>query len=133
MLSHYRFAILEIYPSFFNVDYEMAVIKVLNETFPDSRVQSCILYFKRVLRRKLVDLKLIESVNKNILVQNWFRKIWALQLVPPFHAHAIWVWKNHIKTSVPYEDVEQTIQDDPEKVDDFNEALVNKVTYFELT
>ena len=128
MLSHYRFAILENYPSFFNVDYEMAVIKVLNETFPDSRVQSCILHFKRVLRRKLVDLKLIESVNKNILVQNWFRKFWAQELVPPFHAHAIWVWKNHIKTSVPYEDIEQTIQDDPEKVDDFNE-----VTYFELT
>ena len=28
---------------------------------------------------------------------------------------------------MPYEDVEQTIQDDPEKVDDFNEALVNMV------
>ena len=128
MFSHLKLAMVENYPSVFNVDYEMAVIKVLNETFPDSRVQSCILHFKRVLRRKLVDLKLIESVNRNILVQNWFRKIWALQLVPPFHAHAIWVWKNHIKTSVPYEDVEQTIQDDPEKVDDFNE-----VTYFELT
>ena len=128
MFSHLKLAMVENYPSVFNVDYEMAVIKVLNETFPDSRVKCCNVHFKRALRRKLVNLKFRESVNKNILVQNWFRKIWALQLVPPFHAHAIWVWKNHIKTSVPYEDVEQTIQDDPEKVDDFNE-----VTYFELT
>ena len=107
MFSHLKLAIVENYPSVFNVDYEMAVIKVLNETFPNSRVKCCNVHFKRALRRKLVNLK---------------------QLVPPFHAHAIWVWKNHIKTSVPYEDIEQTIQDDPEKVDDFNE-----VTFFELT
>ena len=38
-----------------------------------------------------------------------------------------------VKTSVPYEEDEEAIQDDPERVDDFNEALVNMVTYFELT
>ena len=34
---------------------------------------------------------------------------------------------------MPYEEDEEAIQDDPERVDDFNEALVNMVTYFELT
>ena len=34
---------------------------------------------------------------------------------------------------MPYKEDEEAVQDDPERVDDFNEALVNMVTYFELT
>ena len=51
--------------------------------------------------------------------------------MPPLDA--VWVWENHIKTTVPYEEDEEAIRDDAERVDDFNEALVNMVTYFELT
>ena len=40
------------------------------------------MHFKRKLRRKLVELELSESVDKNILVQNLFRKLWAVKLVP---------------------------------------------------
>ena len=40
------------------------------------------MHFKRTLRRKLVELELSESVDKNILVQNLFRKLWAVKLVP---------------------------------------------------
>ena len=36
-----------------------------------------------MLRRKLKDLGLSDCVDKNILVQNWFRRVWSLQLVPP--------------------------------------------------
>ena len=48
--------------------------------------------------------------------------------MPPLDA--AWVWDNHIKTSVPYEEDEEAIAEDPERVDQFNEALV---TYFEST
>ena len=34
---------------------------------------------------------------------------------------------------MPYEEDEEAVQDDPERVDDFNEAKVNMVIYFELT
>ena len=40
------------------------------------------MHLKRALRRKLVELELSESVDKNILVQNLFRKLWAVMLVP---------------------------------------------------
>ena len=51
--------------------------------------------------------------------------------MPPLDA--AWVWDNHIKTSVPYEEDEEAIAEDPERVDQFNEALDNMVTYFEST
>ena len=123
MFSHLKLAMGENFPSVFNVDYELAVINGLSDAFPETRVQGCVVHFKRALRRKLVELKLSESVDKNILVQNWFRKLWALQLVPPLDA--AWVWENHIKTSVPYEEDEDAIAEDPERVDNFNEALDN--------
>ena len=55
-----------------------------------------------------------------------FRKLWAVQLVPPLDA--AWVCNNHIKTSVPYKEDEEAIAEDPERVDQFNEALDNMVT-----
>ena len=58
--------------------------------------------------------------------QLWFRKLWAVQFVPPLDA--AWVCNNHIKTSVPYEEDEEAIAEDPERVDQFNEALDNMVT-----
>ena len=83
------------------------------------------MHFKRALRRKLVELELSESVDKNILVQNWFRKLWAVQLVPPLDA--AWVWDNHIKTSVPYEEDEEAIAEDPERVDQFTKRFPRKM------
>ena len=51
--------------------------------------------------------------------------------MPPLDA--AWVWDNHIKTSVPYEEDEEAIAEDPERVNQLNEALDNMVTYFEST
>jgi len=45
----------------------------------------------------------------------------------------VWVWDNHIKTSEAYEEYEEAIEDNPERVDDFNKALDYMGTYFELT
>ena len=75
MFSDLKMDMGENFPSVFNVDYELAVINVLSEAFPETRVQGCVVHFKRALRR-----------NEN-----------------------------------------------PERVENFNEALDNFVTYFELT
>jgi hypothetical protein len=48
-------------------------------------------------------------VDKNLLVQNWFRKVWALQLVPP--ADVANVFEKFIKTTVPYEDDDDDLDD----------------------
>ena len=42
-----------------------------------------------------MELGLRDCVDKNLLVQNWFRKVWNLQLVPP--ADVVYVFENHIK------------------------------------
>ena len=63
MFSHLKLAMGEKFPSLFLVDYDLAVILGLNNTFPESRVQCCIVHFKRAPRRKLVELELSESVD----------------------------------------------------------------------
>jgi hypothetical protein len=65
-------------------------------------------------------------VDKNILVQNWFRKVWALQMVPP--ADVVNVFDKYIKTTVPYEDEEDDLDD---RVEGYDEALAQFVTYLE--
>ena len=42
--------------------------------------------------------------------------------MPPLDA--AWVCNNHIKTSVPYEEDEEAIAEDHERVDQFNEDLM---------
>ena len=71
-------------------------------------------------------LGLRDCVDKHLLVQNWFRKVWNLQLVPP--ADVVYVFENHIKTTVPYE---EDISEEPERVEGYDEALSQFVTYME--
>ena len=82
-----------------------------------------------MLRRKLKDLGLIDCVDKNILLQNWFRRVWSLQLVPP--ADVVRVFENHIKNTVPYEDDEEVISEDPDRVENYDENLSQFLTYSE--
>ena len=82
-----------------------------------------------MLRRKLKDLGLSDCVDKNILVQNWFRRVWSLQLVPP--ADVVRVFENHIKNTVPYEDDEEAISEDPDLVANFDENLSQFLAYLE--
>ena len=82
-----------------------------------------------MLRRKLKDLGLSDCVDKNILVQNWFRRVWSLQLVPP--ADVVRVFENHIKNTVPYEDDEEAISEDPDLVSNFDENLSQFLAYLE--
>ena len=56
-----------------------------------------------------MQLGLGDCVDKNLLVQNWFRKVWALQLVPP--ADVSNVFEKFIKTTVPYEDDDDDLDD----------------------
>ena len=63
-------------------------------------------------------------MDKNILVQNWFRKVWALQMVPP--ADVVNVFDKYIKTTVPYEDEEDDLDD---RVEGYDKALAQFVTY----
>ena len=65
-------------------------------------------------------------MDKNLLVQNWFRKVWALQLVPP--ADVSNVFEKFIKTTVPYEDDDDDLDD---RVEGYDEALAQFVTYLE--
>jgi hypothetical protein len=65
-------------------------------------------------------------VDKNLFVQNWFRKVWALQMVPP--ADVVDVFEKYIKTTVPYEDDEEDLDD---RVEGYDEALAQFVTYLE--
>ena len=85
------------------------------------------LLFIRTLRRKLAQLGLTDCVDKNVTVQNWFRRIWALQLLPPADVPA--VFDKYIKASVPYEDEEADYQDDD--VEGYDEALSQLVSYCE--
>ena len=82
-----------------------------------------------MLRRKLKDLGLSDCVDKNILVQNWFRRVWSLQLVLP--ADVVRVFENHIKNKVPYEDDEEVISEDPDHVENYDENLSQFLTYLE--
>ena len=68
-------------------------------------------------------------MDKNLLVQNWFRKIWALQLIPP--ADVPRVFDKYIKTSVPYEDDDDDYSED--KVEGYDEALSQFLSYVEAT
>ena len=68
-------------------------------------------------------------MDKNLLVQNWFRKIWALQLIPP--ADVPKVFDKYIKTSVPYEDDDDDYSED--KVEGYDEALSQFLSYVEAT
>ena len=56
-----------------------------------------------------------------MVVQKWFRKIWALQLVAPLDA--LYVCDNFIRTTIPYEEDEDIIEEDPVRVNNFNAAL----------
>ena len=48
---------------------------------------------------------------------------------PP--ADVIKVFENHIKTTVPYEDDEEAISEDPDLVANFDENLTQLLTYLE--
>ena len=86
------------------------------------------LLFFRTLRRKLAQLGLTDCVDKNVTVQNWFRKIWALQLVPSADVPS--VFEKYIKTTVPYEDDEEVDNVDDD-VEGYDEALSQFVSYIE--
>ena len=97
MFNHLKLARGGNFPSIFQVDFERAV------------------------------LKCIDCVEKNLLVQNWFRRVWSLQLVPP--ADGVQVFENLIKTTAPYKDDEEAIYEDPDRVEGFDENLSQYVTY----
>ena len=86
------------------------------------------LLFFRTLRRKLSKLGLQDCVDKNPIVQNWYHKIWALQLVPPADVPS--VFEKFIKTSVPYEEEEEEDYTD-DMVEGYDEALSQYVSYVE--
>ena len=65
-------------------------------------------------------------MDKNLLVQNWFRNVWALQLVPP--ADVANIFEKFIKTTVPYEDDDDDLDD---RVEGYDKALAQFVTYLE--
>ena len=73
-----------------------------------------------------MQLGLGDCVDKNLLVQTWFRKVWALQLVPP--ADVSNVFEKFIKTTVPYEDDDDDLDD---RVEGYDEVLAQFVTYLE--
>ena len=131
MFNHLKLAIGDTIPLVFHVDFELAVMNSVQEAFPETRLQGCLVHFKRSLRRKISQLQLASCVDKDLVVQEWFRKVWALQLVAPLDA--IYVWDNFIKTTVPYEEDEDIIAEDPVRVDNFNAALDQFVAYMEST
>ena len=131
MFNHLKLAIGDTIPSVFHVDYELAVMNGVKEAFPETRLQGCLVHFKRSLRRKISELQLASCVDRDVVVQEWFRKVWALQLVAPLDA--VYVFDNFIKTTVPYEEDEEVIGEDPDRVDNFNSALDQFIAYMEST
>ena len=80
----------DISPSTWNLDFEWGTIKAAREIFPDSRIQGCIVHFKRCLRRKPLELGLFDCANKNLEVMVWLHKIWSVGLVPLTEVPKVW-------------------------------------------
>ena len=137
MFQQLKMANPDISPSTWNLDFEWATMKAAMEIFPDSRIQGCIVHFKRCLRRKLQELGLSDCANKNLDMMVWLRKIWSVGLVPPTEVLKVW---EIIKENAPYED---EAEDEDEAVGDgdnddslvvgYDEALHNFINYFEGT
>ena len=114
------------------LDYELATIQALGSVFPDTRVQGCLVHFKRCLRRKHQELGLIPVISRVVQVQTWVRMWWALQLVP---LESIMEVTDYIEAATPWED-ERSDDDDDESIlmaDKFDEALSSLNDYMRFT
>lgn len=114
-------------PELIHVDFEQAEIKSIKEVFPDSKLVTCEVHWKRALRTKMQKLGLLPYYNRNCQVQVFFRKIWALSYVPKEDTIVVW---EHLLEMAPEMDPEQM---EEELANFFNQAIESFFTYFEFT
>ena len=66
----------------FHLDFEPGTLAACRNVFPDADIQGCNVHWKRCHRRRLDDLGLKSCSQNCPEVQTFFRKIWAIALVP---------------------------------------------------
>ena len=72
------------------LDYEADEIKVTKEVLSESNIITCQVHWHRALRKKLTDIGLVPHCNRDITIQVFFRKLWALAFVPEEDVLTVW-------------------------------------------
>ena len=117
-------------PQIVHLDFEKAEIKAFNEEYSDSEIVTCFVHWDRAIRKKLSDLKLVPYVNRDIRIQQFFKKVKSLCFVPLEDVAKIWNFL--IEEDVPIMDEEDEEMDE-DIVNIFNQAMGSFKVYFEGT
>ena len=115
-------------PRTVHLDFEKAEFKAFNEEYPNTEIVTCLVHWDRAIRRKQTDLKLIPFINRDITIQQFFKKVKALCYVPVEDVPTVW--------SALLEDA-PVLDDEDEETEDmanlFNQAMQSFQIYFEGT
>ena len=101
-------------PRTVHLDFEKAEFKAFNEEYPNTEIVTCLVHWDRAIRRKQTDLKLIPFINRDITIQQFFKKVKALCYVPVEDVPTVW--------SALLEDA-PVLDDEDEETEDTNNSI----------
>jgi len=92
ILKHKAIQISHVFsPKTIQIDFEMAVIKAIEEELPYTEIKGCFFHYAQAIWRKIKNIGLCSLFKSDSGVRRWARKCISLPLFPPEYIEEAWL------------------------------------------